>query len=183
MVYQLLTGHLPFEGGPGQIMRQHFTVQPQPPGTLNPRLSPATDTVILRALAKRPEDRFAFVSDFDKAFQQALQSTGMRSPVNIPEKTSSDDLHATLAISSVEALNGGTRTLALPGGRRVSISIPAGARDGQTMRLEGLVESASRGGPSGSLILTLAVQHVQQPVTPSLPRVSGKQYRHHILAL
>src|SRR5947208_15163337 len=66
MIYQLLTGRPPFQGGPGQIMYQHLSVAPQPPGTLNPVLNHDVDTILLRALAKRPENRFPSVSTFTK---------------------------------------------------------------------------------------------------------------------
>src|SRR6266567_1332748 len=58
MAYQLLTGHPPFQGPLMRMMYLHTNVQPQPPSIANPRLPPALDPVILRALAKKPEDRF-----------------------------------------------------------------------------------------------------------------------------
>src|SRR5947207_8151272 len=58
MAYQLLTGRAPFEGNLGQVMHRHMMVPPQPPSIYNPQLSPAIDPVILRALAKKPEERF-----------------------------------------------------------------------------------------------------------------------------
>src|SRR5579884_2884287 len=83
MVYQLLTGYLPFQGGPGQIMYQHFTTQPQPPSIHRPTLPPAIDVVILRALRKRPEERFDSIAAFAQAFQQSLQ-TASASPLRRP---------------------------------------------------------------------------------------------------
>ena len=50
---------------------------------------------------------------------------------------SEGDLHATLAISRAEAESGTTRSLTLPGGRQVSVTVPAGVGDGTTLRLEG----------------------------------------------
>lgn len=73
MTYELLVGRLPFEGGPGPIMFKHLTVQPEPPSRLNPRLPESVDAVLLRALAKRPEQRFASISEFAWALQQAVQ--------------------------------------------------------------------------------------------------------------
>lgn len=69
MTYQLLTGVVPFQGRPEQIMFQHMSVTPKSPSTINPRLSPAIDVVLLRALAKKPEERFPSVSAFAAAFQ------------------------------------------------------------------------------------------------------------------
>jgi serine/threonine protein kinase len=76
MAYELLVGRPPFRGGPGQVMHQHYMTPPPAPSTLNPRLSAAIDTVLLCALAKQPEQRFASVSAFVQAFRQAVQRGG-----------------------------------------------------------------------------------------------------------
>ncbi len=75
IAYELLTGRIPFQGTQEQAMYRHLITLPQPPSTLNPHLSPGVDAVLLRALAKQSTDRFASVSDFAHALQQALQST------------------------------------------------------------------------------------------------------------
>jgi len=72
LAYDLLTGHPPFQGTLGQVMYQHIHVTPQPPGKINPRIPTDVDTVILHALAKKPEERFATISAFARAFEQAL---------------------------------------------------------------------------------------------------------------
>lgn len=51
MAYELLTGKLPFHGGPTKIMYQHLHVPPRPPSTLNSELSDELDEVVLHALA------------------------------------------------------------------------------------------------------------------------------------
>jgi len=76
MAYELLTGRPPFLGNQQQMMYQHLQVQPQPPSRLNPEIPVSLDNVILRALAKRPEDRFGSVAAFAQAFEQALQGSG-----------------------------------------------------------------------------------------------------------
>jgi serine/threonine protein kinase len=80
MTYQLLTGQLPFQGSPQHMMNQHFTVTPKPPSQLNSRLLPAIDAAILRALAKKADERFPTVKDFAVALQQALQLTVQPEP-------------------------------------------------------------------------------------------------------
>jgi eukaryotic-like serine/threonine-protein kinase len=72
LAYDLLTGHPPFQGTLGQVMYQHIHVTPQPPGKINPRIPADVDTVLLHALAKKPEERFASISAFARAFEQAL---------------------------------------------------------------------------------------------------------------
>ncbi|HEY6539886.1 MAG TPA: protein kinase [Ktedonobacteraceae bacterium] len=156
MVYELLVGRPPFVGNPGQVMRQHYLTPPPAPSSLNPRLSPAIDAVLLRALAKQPEERFASVTAFAQAFGEAAQSSG--------------ELHATLAISRAEAESGTTRTLILPGGRQVSVTVPAGVNDGTTLRLEGQGLPYYAGGPVGPLVLTIAISAQASPL--SLPQDS-----------
>ena len=71
IAYELLTGRVLFQGHSEQIMRQlHTTMQPQPPTLFAPHLAPALSTVVLRALAKQPQERFPSVMHFAQALQQ-----------------------------------------------------------------------------------------------------------------
>src|SRR5579885_2214791 len=72
MAYELLTGRPPFVGSMEQLMYQHFTAPPGPPSKLNPQLSPVVDQVLLRALAKKPEDRYPSITAFASALEEAL---------------------------------------------------------------------------------------------------------------
>lgn len=85
MVYELLTGRTPFEGRLEQVMHQHMMVPPEPPSTYNPQFSRAIDAVILRALAKKPEDRFPSILDFARAFHNAVS-------IKIPSRPHQDSL-------------------------------------------------------------------------------------------
>jgi len=116
MIYELLTGRPPFRGRPEQLMYWHINTLPSPASTFAPSLPPSIDAVMLRALAKKPEERFLSMLDFQQAFQQALQGSG--------------DLHATLAINPEEAFTGTRRELTLPGGRKVQVTIPERVQDG-----------------------------------------------------
>ena len=170
MAYQLLTGSLPFQGRQEQVMYMHFNVQPQPPGTLNPDIPKDVDTVILRALAKKPEERFASISAFANAFQQALSlpelpkitnplrgpgQSGASQPLNA-STASNADIRTTVAISQEEIARGTTRTLNLPGGRRITVPIPSGIPDGQVIRFENQGDTASN-GTTGALVLTISI--------------------------
>ena len=143
MVYELLVGRPPFVGNPGQVMRQHYMTPPPAPSSLNEHLSPAIDAVLVRALSKQPDERFPSVTAFARAFQQAVHSDGA--------------LHATLAISQAEAASGTTRSLTLPGGRQVSVTVPTGVGNGSILSLEGQGMPYYEGGPAGSLVLTIAI--------------------------
>ncbi len=71
IIYELLTGRPPFQGNSEQIMKHmHTNMQAQPPSGFNAAVSPGLNQVMLRALAKRPQERFASVSEFAQAFQR-----------------------------------------------------------------------------------------------------------------
>lgn len=82
IIYEMLAGHVPFTGESAtMIMMQH--VQDPPPSVLAPRpeLSPAVDSVIARALAKSPADRFQTAGELFAALSNAAggASTGLAS--------------------------------------------------------------------------------------------------------
>lgn len=161
MAYELLTGRPPFQGPPMRMMYLHLHESPLPPSSINPRLPASVDSVILRALAKSPQDRFPSVAAFAQALRQAMQpSTGSPLPGN--------DLYATLAISQSEAQHGTRRALTLPGGRQVTVNIPAGVQDGQTLRLEGQGKYLTSGEPAGALLLRLSISADRQKVLPTI---------------
>jgi serine/threonine-protein kinase len=57
-LYRAATGRLPFVGDDWyEVARQHVEDVPTPPRTLNPNLSEEFETVLMRCLAKRPDDR------------------------------------------------------------------------------------------------------------------------------
>jgi serine/threonine protein kinase len=168
MAYELLTGRPPFQGPPMRMMHLHATTPPQPPSTLNPQLSIDIDAVLLGALAKKPEDRFASIAAFAQALQRAVQVADPSTVFNRPQ---SNNLHATLAISEAEARTGTSRTLTLPGGRQVSVNISAGAYDGQIICLEGQGEPAGHDKLAGALILTLNVKHIAGDIPAPRPRL------------
>jgi len=72
IAYELLTGRTPFQGHSDILMRRmHLTMPAPPPSSFNPQIYPFIDKVILRALSKRPEDRFESVTAFASALERA----------------------------------------------------------------------------------------------------------------
>ncbi len=167
MAYQLLTGTSPFLGNMQQVMYQHLQVIPKPPSSINSRIPPAVDNVILRALAKKPEDRFPSIQAFATVFEQACR--GADTP-----KPKGDDIRATLVITETEALTGTTRILALPGGRQVTATVPAGVQNNQVLRLEGQGEPSKAGGLPGALILALTIMQTEKDASAPGPGPTPK---------
>jgi serine/threonine-protein kinase len=60
ILYELLTGTVPFEGESAvAIAYKQVAAAPRPPSELNPAIPPSLDAVVLRALAKDPAQRYA----------------------------------------------------------------------------------------------------------------------------
>ncbi len=83
------------------------------------------------------------------------------------EGPQSGDIRATLALSQAEAQAGSSRTITLPGGRRLTVPVRAGIRNGEEIRLKGQGEPAWPGGPVGDLVLTVSIAASEQ--YPSQP--------------
>jgi serine/threonine-protein kinase len=71
VLYELIAGRKPFEGGDAfTIMKGHTEETPPPPTEVNHEVSKELSAVILRAISKKPEDRFQSAD----AFLQAITS-------------------------------------------------------------------------------------------------------------
>ena len=72
MLYEALTGRVPFDGDSAvAVALQQVSDRPRPPSEVNPRVTPALDAVVLRALAKDPANRFADADEFIRALDRA----------------------------------------------------------------------------------------------------------------
>src|SRR6266516_3280709 len=74
LLYQMLTGYVPFDGTSDSICLQQWKSQPLAPSLLNPSLPHSVERVILRALEKDPCHRYQRIEDLLYAFQKALDA-------------------------------------------------------------------------------------------------------------
>src|SRR5205807_3548475 len=74
VVYEWLTGVLPFKGTPEQIIFNQIHNPPPPLYGTYPHISREIEAVVMRALAKEPEQRYPSVRDFAQALNVAIQS-------------------------------------------------------------------------------------------------------------
>jgi serine/threonine protein kinase len=72
VVFEWLTGAWPFQGSVPEIVAQHLMNPPPSLREKAPNISPTIEQVVLRALAKKPEERFDSVLDFAEALEQAI---------------------------------------------------------------------------------------------------------------
>ncbi|GAC1355783.1 MAG: hypothetical protein NVS4B11_36810 [Ktedonobacteraceae bacterium] len=79
VLYQMITGRTPFKGGmPMQIAMHQLNSAPPPPGVLREDLPATAEQVMLRVLAKNPNDRYMNAQDLASAFRLALAVSGVQ---------------------------------------------------------------------------------------------------------
>ena len=72
-LYEMVTGVVPFDG-PSEwaVMRAHLEKEAKPPCEVNPDVSMALSAVILKAMARKPEDRFQSAKEFRQSLEKAI---------------------------------------------------------------------------------------------------------------
>jgi len=72
MAYQVLTGKMPYtHNNPGAMVMAHLMQPPPDPRLIAPDISDEAAQAVMRAMAKKPEQRFATASEFMEALAQA----------------------------------------------------------------------------------------------------------------
>ena len=73
VIYQMLTGLLPFVGDTlGRLIVCHVSEPPVPPSVVNPAVSRPMNDLVLRALQKSPKDRYQSARDMREALERVL---------------------------------------------------------------------------------------------------------------
>ncbi len=76
ILYEILAGRPPFHDQGGKlsqldVVRAHIHRQPQPPSQINPQITAELEAIILKAIEKRPENRFSSAVEFLRAVRKA----------------------------------------------------------------------------------------------------------------
>ncbi|MFL5628702.1 MAG: serine/threonine protein kinase [Ktedonobacteraceae bacterium] len=100
VVYEWLSGSLPFHGGSTEVAIQHSMIPPPSLREKVPGLSPQVEQVIMRALSKDYHERYPGVQDFATALEQASYAGGsvysdptLAVPMMTPGAHEGDRLH------------------------------------------------------------------------------------------
>jgi serine/threonine protein kinase len=75
VLYELLTGRVPFEGSMLNVITQLMVDGPKPPSTYRRDLAPGLEEICLKAMAKKPADRYQSMSDLAAALADFLKAT------------------------------------------------------------------------------------------------------------
>lgn len=82
VLYESATGRLPFDGPDAvSVAMKQVNDLPVPPREINPDIDPALEAIIMKAIAKNPEERFATAKDMRLALNDYLAGR----PVNLGE--------------------------------------------------------------------------------------------------
>ena len=77
ILYRMLTNRLPFEGDNLMtIITRTLTEKPTPPREFNPDIPSGVETIVLKAMAEDPEERFADAASMSRALADALADAG-----------------------------------------------------------------------------------------------------------
>lgn len=99
LLYELLTGRPPFTGdSPVSVAYQHVSENPLPPSQVDPAVPPALDAIVLKSLAKRPDDRYQTAADFRSDVERAI--AGMPVTTAVPPLVGAAAVGAPFAASS-----------------------------------------------------------------------------------
>jgi len=91
VLFHLLAGRLPFEGSNDyDLMRAHVETAPPSLRDLAPEIPPAVEAVVLRALGKRPEDRWPSAAAFGAALAEASGIALSVRPLPLPDPHPAD---------------------------------------------------------------------------------------------
>jgi len=107
VLFELLTGRAPFRGdNPVAVAYQHVNSEAVPPSSLNPKVSPALDAVVLRALAKDRFERYQSAAEFRADVETAAAGA-------VPQRRElvQSDFNATLFGVNPNAVAGSEATL------------------------------------------------------------------------
>ena len=80
VLYEMATGQPPFGGSRTDIFVQVLSASPTPPSRVRAGIDSGLDAITLKALAKRPWDRFTGMAEFADALDQWLAGVRDQAP-------------------------------------------------------------------------------------------------------
>ena len=129
VLYQMLTGQKPFEGGAFTVAKRIVESEPPPPSSIERSLSPELDSIVARALAKLPEQRYSRAREFAQALRRAFD---IRSTVDPDDETIMAPAPAPSAKTVDFAVESGSRAFDSPSGtapRQAQSTAPSAEAD------------------------------------------------------
>lgn len=170
ILYLMSTGRLPFDSeSPMTLVLMHIQNRVPPPRQYNPALRPAVERVILKSLAKNPDERFADIASMAKAYQAAVGGDPL-TWVEAPTEILPADVGAAGRVRPMEAPAGRVARAGLPGWLLPATVVPLIAVLAVLALRPGVDESGPRDGPATIAPTLPAVQPSATPAPPTPTR-------------
>ncbi|HLE29653.1 MAG TPA: serine/threonine-protein kinase [Anaerolineales bacterium] len=110
ILYEMATGRAPYQAEtPMAVMIKHISDPLPPPSTINPAIPEVVERVILKALTKNPEDRFATAGEMVRALQAAIPETAQlpSAPAETVSTFAEEAVQSKATVAPVEAAQAG----------------------------------------------------------------------------
>lgn len=128
IAYQALTGGMPYDGDTYQVLTKKLSEPPRRPVELDPDFPPELEAVLLKALARDPDERYAGAGELARDLRAAMaESSGLPTREYVAEPTRDHIASPTEAATPVEtaALAAASTEIAPT---RAAVSAPTAAR-------------------------------------------------------
>jgi serine/threonine protein kinase len=169
VAYEMLTGRLPFQGDSlAVILHQQVYATPPPIRRFRPQLTPATDEVMRRVLAKAPEQRYPTAEQFVSSLSAAMQDTSVvPSPMVVPVIASivGAIVLLTLCIAWIVGLRSAPITQATPAAP-TSIALVATATSAPPTSTRVTATTAPSSTPTRTPVMSSPTPTLLPPATP-----------------
>jgi WD40 repeat protein len=171
VAYEWLCGSRPFDGNPWEIVHKHLDSPPPSLRALSPELPAEVEAVVLRVLAKDPQQRFPSVQNFARALEQAckqpnldddtevttpIRATQRSAPSGTPEQVSSGtrtQRRLFLSVASADAAFAAKLKADL-GKRGILLTNDAFADGAQELDQENIVRQAIRAAALALVVIS-----------------------------
>jgi len=172
VVYEWLTGVLPFYGSFTEILARHISTPPPAMRAIRPAISSAIEQVIMKALQKDPAQRYESVQAFARALEQASQAGGQALAPTLVASVPASSSPAAPTVLSDSAAAAPVRFSSMP-----SLQTPASSQSPATL----LSTYRGHSRPVGSLCWLADGQRILSTSNDTLIHVwnalSGSQVR------
>ncbi len=164
IMYQMAAGLLPFKGESfAETLVAHITQPPRPPRELNPNVPPRYEQIILKTIAKRPEERYQTARELAMDVAELMRTLGLSTELPYVGTESAPGASVGSAHTVVRTP---PQTPVVPGGRHQ-------ATDGATIALsaEDLIEGEETRlpGPRPEPVETAASSATPSAAKPAAP--------------
>ncbi len=143
VLYEAVTGKLPFDGPDAvSVAMKQVNEQPAPPSEVLPSINPDLEAIILKAMSKSPDGRFATAMDMRMALNDYLHGR----PVNLDGLSAAQTSVLTESVTEVVSLSDAQHA-----GDHTSVMSPTEVNGAvrQTVRPANYRDSGKRGGGGG----------------------------------